>query len=458
MPSANDNLAILESMPASWYLQGDAVGERYACDWSGGVPFKPPVVLRPSSTEEVALMLKVCHAVSQPLVIQGGLTGLSGGAIPQSNEWSLSLERLRQSPEIDPIGQTLKAGAGVTLQTMHEQAAQHDLRLPLDLGARGSCMVGGLVSTNAGGNQVVQFGMTRALLLGLTVVLADGTVVRSDNQLLKNNAGYDLKQLFIGSEGTLGVVTEAIFRLFPDKPNKSSAFCGLNSFSNVVDLLTHLNRRLSGLSAFEVMWNRFYKESIDITKVSPPLGYEHEFYVLVESEGVDIEATELEFQQALMEVIDNQTVEDAAIANSQANRQLFWSIRDGIAELLGEFAPAANFDIGIPIPTMAEFSEQLQFRLDTRYPGHRTLIFGHVADGNLHVLSTTGEAEDVYEIYDLTYQLTGEFGGTITAEHGVGVAKKSWLKQSRSESEIALMRTLKETMDPRGILNPGRIF
>lgn len=447
----------LAQLSGDLYLAGDEVGERHAVDWSGAAAHKPEVVLRPRNTGDVAAMLGLCHAARQPLVVQGGMTGLSGGATPQAGEWALSLERLNQVAELDAAAMTITVGAGAPLQTVQDAAADAGLRLPLDLGARGSCNAGGVVSTNAGGNQVIQHGMARALVLGLTAVLADGTIIPAHNKLLKNNAGFDLKQLFIGSEGALGVVTEATFRLFPQKQGRETALCALRSFADVITLLRRMGERLDVISAFEVMWSDYYQSARRAIGATDPLGGEHGFYVLLETEGANGQAMAEAFQSALFNVLEEGLLRNAVIAQSRAEAAAFWAIRDGIGELLSEHPAAANFDIGLPIAEMDRFVAELGAELQGAYGDCVMLVFGHIGDGNLHILASTGRAGDKAGIYDLVYRKIGAFQGTITSEHGVGVQKKKWLPLVRSEAEIALMRTLKEALDPQAILNRGRV-
>jgi FAD/FMN-containing dehydrogenase len=353
---------------------------------------------------------------------------------------------------------TITVAAGTPLEVIQNTAEDAGLRFPLDFGARGSCLAGGVVATNAGGNQVIEFGMARALVLGLTAVLADGTVIPADNKLLKNNSGFDVKQLFIGSEGALGVVTEVTFRVFPKKAGRQTALCALASFDDVITLLQKMGRALDSVSSFEVMWSDYYQESLRATGSSDPLGGEHQFYVLIETEGASEEAMTETFQSALFAVMEDGLLEDAALAQSRAEEEAFWTIRDGIAELLPEFDPPVTVDVGIPISMMDRFANEVREELKTTKPDCRLLVFGHIGDGNLHMVASTGRSEDKKEIYELIYRKTRDMKGAITAEHGVGMLKKEWLSYSRSDAEIELMRSLKGLMDPKGILNPGRVI
>ncbi|MEO1036573.1 MAG: FAD-binding oxidoreductase [Pseudomonadota bacterium] len=449
--------APLDALEPALYLIGDDVDARYDVDWSGANARRPDVVLRPRTTEDVAAMLKLCHRAEQPVVVQGGRTGISGGATPQAGEWALSLERLNRIERIDPDGMTITVGAGVPLETIQNAASDVGLSFPLDLGARGSCLAGGIVSTNAGGNSVIRYGMTRALVLGLVVVLADGTVVPAHNTLLKNNAGFDLKQLFIGAEGTLGVVTEVTFRLFPDKPGRQTALCALPTFATVAALLKTLLRELDGLSAFELMWPDYFHDALTATGTNDPFDKRHDYYVLIENEGGGDAASE-RFIETLYRAMQAGVVADAAISQSAGETNAFWRIRDAIGELMQAWQPAFNFDIGIPLVSIDKFKQAVEAAFAQRFANCRSWFFGHVADGNVHIFVTTGSTDDAAAVDEIVYREAAKFDGSITAEHGVGTLKRNWLHCSRSTAEIALMRTLKETLDPKRILNRDRVI
>lgn len=449
---------ILSNLSADLYLSGAEVSERYASDWSGSQPQLPPVVLRPRSTEDVSMMLRLCHQANQRVAVQGGLTGLSGGATPQIDEWALSLERLTQPFEVDSAGMTMRCGAGVILEKIHAAAAEHGLRLPLDLGARGSAVAGGLVSTNAGGNQVIQFGMARAMVLGLVAVLADGTIIPAKNTLLKNNAGFDLKQLFIGSEGTLGVVTEIEFRLFPVKAARTSALCTAENFPAVLDLLARLGRDLGAVRAFEVMWLDYFKRACMAAGQTSPLDTTAPYVILIETEGANADRLNEEIEQALGGALEAEVISDCIVAQSGSQAATFWEIRDGVSELIPEMAPLANFDIGIPMSSMEQFTGEAMGMLAQQFPDAEVLIFGHIADGNLHILASNGDAGDAKKIYAEIYGLVGKYQGTVTAEHGVGTLKREYLANCRSAEEISLMRQLKLALDPKNILNANRVI
>ena len=441
-------------------LAGAEVGERYSVDYTGENAHAPLAVVRPGSTAEVAAVLRTCSEFAQPVVVQGGLTGLAGGATPRKGEIALSLERLNGIEELDPVSMTVTARAGTPLQAVQEAAAEAGLLLPLDFGARGSCHIGGAIATNAGGNQVIRFGMARNLVLGLEAVLADGTVISSMNKMLKNNAGYDLKQLFVGTEGTLGVITRVVLRLAPRLSSRCTALCTAESFSRVVDLLGAVRSGLAGsISAYEVMWASYYDKVLEIVEtLRSPFGDPHPFYVLVESEGVDQGADSERFESVLADAMELDLITDAVIARSENERQTFWEIRDGVGEITPALSPYVPLDVSMDIAEMPRFLEAFDRALAAELPHSENLVFGHLGDNNLHLFVTTDHERENDKVVELAYGLIGECGGSISAEHGVGSLKRDFLHHSRTSQEIDLMGRLKSALDSRGILNPGRVI
>jgi len=430
-----------QRLPEGTVLTGADVNARHHVDFSHENACAPLAVVRPASPAEVATILAECHRARQRVVVQGGLTGLAGGATPQEGEIALSLERLSGIEEIDPQAQTLTVLAGTPLQTVQQAARDAGFLFPMDLGARGSCTIGGNIATNAGGNQVIRFGMMRNLVLGLEAVLADGTIVSSMNKMLKNNAGYDLKQLFIGSEGTLGVVTRAVLRLWPKLPSKVTALCALFGFDEAVALLHALQARLGGrLSALS------------------PFDARHPLYALVEIEGTDHEADRALLEAVLVEALQTRTIADAAIAQSERESQSFWAIRDGIGEVTPTLQPLLAFDVSLPIDSMKGFLSSLDAALGRQARPVTNLVFGHIGDSNLHLAMTTHDARDSEPLCDLVYDAIGAHGGSISAEHGVGTLRRHYLHHSRTGAELELMRRLKAALDPHGILNVERVL
>ena len=444
-----------DSLSDDLYLSHHDVEARYASDWSEAPAHLPEVVLRPRTIDDLSSMLSLAQQSGQRLVTQGGRTGLAGGATPQQSEWALTTERMTKILSLDPIGKTITVEAGASLQSIQEAAAEHDLMFPLDLGARGTATAGGITSTNAGGNQVIQYGVTRQLILGLTAVMPDGRIMAQDNHLLKNNAGFDLKQLLIGTEGVLGVVATVTFRLFPRRDYVKTAFCAMADFDGVTSLLHMAGKKLMGLSSFEVLWDDYMSEIISVTGKSEIFDKRHPFTILLECES---STDNDEMEELLASALEAGILSDAIIATSEAQRAHFWSYRDAIAEILSDMAPNVNFDIGVPITKMKEFTTAIRQELQTAFPTIRQVTFGHIGDGNLHLSCTTGNVADQVPIEDLVFKRATQMGGTITAEHGIGILKKPWLDTCRTADEIAMMRQLKSLLDPAGILNHGRVI
>jgi FAD/FMN-containing dehydrogenase len=451
--------ALQQALGAGGVLTGDAAHQRSG-SW-GVTHCDAPAVLRPRSTAEVAAALRLCHAAGQAVVTEGGKTGLVSGARAASNEIALSLERMNAIEHIDARGRTMTVQAGATLQAVHEAAEAEGLIMALDLGARGSATIGGNIATNAGGNQVIRYGMMREQVLGLEVVLADGTVLSSMNQVLKNNTGYDLKHLFIGSEGTLGVITRAVLRLRPLMPARNSALVATDSLEHLVALLTFIERELGGrMSAFEAMWNSYYRIACRGPHLGqPPIADTYPYYVLIESAGADLENEASFFLDALARATDQGLLQDAVLAQSEKERAAFWAIRDNI-ESLAALWPLAIFDISLPVATMEDYLARTGARLEQRLGELRWVTFGHLGDGNLHLGIAFGSDDPAARraIEEIVYGELAQIGGSVSAEHGIGLDKRDFLHCSRSAEEIALMKTLKRALDPRNILNPGRIF
>ena len=318
----------------------------------------------------------------------------------------------------------------------------------------------GAIATNAGGNQVIRFGMARNLVLGLEAVLADGIVISSMNKMLKNNAGYDLKQLFIGSEGTLGIITRAVLRLYPKLASTCTALCAVHAFPQAVALLRELQAKLGGsVSAYEVMWPPYFDRVIDHSDhLHSPFSEDFPLYALIEAEGSDQEADSERFEEVLGAALESGIIGDAAIAQSEKNRQSFWAIRDGVAEITKDLVPYASLDVSMDIAEMAKFLDEFEKELKAALPDALNLVFGHIGDNNLHLFVTTHRQGDLDTIFDIGYRLTGAHHGSVSGEHGIGVLKRGYLHYSRTEEEVALMQRLKTALDPKGILNPRRVI
>jgi FAD/FMN-containing dehydrogenase len=441
--------------------------ERYSRDWSVVPARLPLAVIRPRTTAEVATALRVLNAHGQPVVLQGGRTGVSGGAVPGVGEVALSVERLVGVEAIDSAAATMTVRAGTPLEVVQEAAREAGFLCPLDLGARGSCAIGGNIATNAGGNRVVRYGMTRAMVLGLEVVTADGTVLDMLNTMIKNNAGFDLKQLFIGSEGQLGVITRAVLKLEPLPVSSATAYCGLAGFEAALAFLGRARGELAGLlSSFEIMWPGYYDLIVGTdgrpgaSGIRAPLAGRHGMYVLIETQGADPDADQGRFERFMEAALEAGLIEDAAIAQSHEDARAFWAVRDAVAEFTALLGQRTEFDLGLPIARIGACTEALEAAIAAAWPGARTIFYGHLGDGNIHLqVATPGVTPHPgHAIEDLVYDVMRRFGGTVTAEHGLGSLKAPYLGHCRSPAEIALMRQLKAALDPRDILNRGKVL
>ena len=435
-----------------------ALAERATSYWDPS-PMQGKLLVRPESTEQLSRVMTLCHEAGQSVVVQGGLTGVVEGALATPDDVIVSLERMTAIESVDEVEGVAVIQAGAVLQTVQEALRERGFLFPLDLGARGSCTIGGAVATNAGGINVLRYGMMRNLVLGLETVLSDGTIVSSLNRMLKNNAGYDTKQLFIGSEGSLGIVTRAVLRLFPQPASRQNAFVAFDSFDNVVRLLSFLQKELAGtLSAFEVMWNDYYHEVTGEGWHRPPLARDYPFYVVFQAEGSDPAADEARFERVLESAFEKGMIVDAALPKSETEVRDMWNIREDFEAVL-EMQPNYLFDVSLPIRDMEAYVNHVYACLEKRVPDARAFTLGHIADGNLHLFvapCTPGDHHDV--VNECVYDPLRPYGGSVSAEHGIGMDKIKWLPHSRAPADIELMRTLKRTLDPKGILNPDRVL
>ncbi|MBH5371569.1 FAD-binding oxidoreductase [Bradyrhizobium glycinis] len=444
-------------------LTGTDIDSRYYHDLAGRPVAQPRAVVRPRTTEDVSALLRFCQREKVPVTTQGGMTGLVRGALPNPNEIVLSMELMNAVEEVDTSSGAAVAQAGTPLQKIQERVEQEGYMFPLDLGARGSCTIGGNISTNAGGNRVIRYGMTRDLILGLEVVTADGMVLQGLRKYIKNNTGIDLKQIFIGSEGVLGVVTRAALRIFPAPRERQVALCALPSFARVISILGMARKLLGGeLTAFEVMWSEYYRLALErVNGVVRPLPVHYPFYVLIEASGDDADRIQADLDKLLDTAKRENMILDATLSTSNASAEAIWRIRDCSLELARTFPYAARIalDVSIAIDRMDQYVKTIVARIKETDPGAFAIVMGHVGDGNLHIeLHHEHTPDRRHELERLAYQITGEFGGSISAEHGIGIVKRPYLKMSRTSEEIEAMRTLKRALDPNNILNPGRIF
>jgi len=431
---------------------------------------RTPVVLRPGSTDEVAAILALADATGTPIVPQGGNTGLVGGQVPDESgrEIVLSLARLDRVREVDPAGGTMTVEAGVTLEAVHAAAAAAGRLFPLTLGSQGSCRIGGNLSTNAGGTAVLAYGNARELVLGLEVVLPTGEVWDGLRKLRKDNSGYDLKQLFIGAEGTLGVITAAVLKLFPQPTEQAVAFAAVASPAAALDLFNRV-RAVAGhaLTGFELMPRRGLEFAVRHQPGNrDPLVGAHPWYALVEvsTGGAAGEARAL-LEGALADAVESGLVEDAALAENLAQAAAFWRLRHGMSEVQKHEGGSIKHDVSVPIAAIPELIARGCAAAEALIPGIRPVPFGHMGDGNIHFnfSQPVGADKAAYlarwsELNAVIHAIVAELGGSIAAEHGVGRLKRDLLPTVKSPVELAMMRRLKAAFDPNGILNPGRVL
>jgi len=420
------------------------------------------VLVRPADTAQVSAVLRLCHADGRPVVTQGGLTGLVDGAASRPGDLILSTERLNAIEAVDPLALAMTVGAGAILQTVQEEAERHGLFYPVDLGARASCTIGGTIATNAGGMRVLRYGMTREAVLGLEAVLADGTVLSNLSSVIKNNTGYDLKHLFVGSEGTLGVVTRATLRLRPLPTTRQTALVAVPSFAALAGLLNHMLAASGGsLASFEALWPSFYAYMCRHTNPgAPPLALGQAYYAVIEALGSDEAPDRVRFEAGLERALGLGLVTDAVIAKSDDERRRLWRIRDDTMLLERDYKAMVNFDVSLPIGRMEDYVADITRQLAARFPRHDFFVFGHLGDGNLH-FELCGEPlprPEIETVERIVYDRLGEVGGSVSAEHGIGLEKKPYLSRSRGVPEIAAMRAIRRALDPKGILNPGKLF
>ena len=445
--------------------------EPWLTDWRGRYTGKAVGLASPASTDELARFVTLCAAHRIPIVPQGGNSGMSGGATPDESGTSvlLSLRRMDAIRDFDVAAQQITCDAGVVLQTLHDTAEERGLRFPLTLGGKGSATVGGLISTNAGGTQVLRHGTMRAQVLGIEAVLADGEIFSGLVPLKKDNRGFDLKQMLIGSEGTLGIITAATLRLVPQIGERRVAWVGLPSISAARELLLHCEKVASdALEGFEVL-PRHCLESVlaHVPTARSPLAGTHEWHALVELVADPGDAGQLDklVAEVFESAMEHGLLEDAVISTSEGQAEAFWQIRDSISAAERAIGPAMQHDISVPVARMAEFVETAAPQVEKRFPGTRAVGFGHLGDGNIHfhVLAPAGAVRGEWEMGDgkaisaFVHDRVTDFGGSLSAEHGIGQMKRDELGRLGDPVALSLMRKVKQALDPQGILNPGKL-
>ena len=432
--------------------------EAYAIDWRKLFPGKPLAVVRPANAAEVAAVVNLCRQYKTPLVPQGGNTGLAGGAVPDGSgtEIVLSLSRLNQLRSVDPIGMTLEVEAGVVLQKAQEAAGAVGRLLPISLAAEGSATIGGVIATNAGGVNVLRYGMTRALVLGLEVVLPDGTIVNGLRRLRKDNAGYDWKQIFIGTEGTLGIITAAVLRLLPRPTHTVTALVSVADPQAALDFLVCAQDELGDtISAFELV------SGFSLGLVEKHFGIQcpiapSDWYVLVEA-GATLSGLRQSVENALEQALEQGFATDGVIAESVKQAADLWLLRERITESEAKECKSVKHDVSVPIPSIPEFLHAAGQALAHAAPGVVINCFGHLGDGNLHYNVLIAD-HDPEHINHVVHDVVMRMGGSISAEHGIGQYRVAELESRRQECELNLSRRIKTAIDPLNLMNPGKVL
>jgi len=450
-------------------LTDPAATASYVSDWRGRFHGQALAVVRPASTDQVAAVVRACAELGVPIVPQGGNTGQCGGATPdeRGDAIVLSLARMNRVRAVDPANATLTAEAGVPLATVQTAAADAGLMFPLSLAAEGSCTIGGNLSTNAGGHAVLRFGNTRELVLGIEVVLADGRIWDGLRGLRKDNTGYDLKQLFIGAEGTLGIVTATVLRLFPAPRARATALAALSDVAGAVRLLFDLRQAMGDrITGFELMSAQSMALSRKHQPALPDPCPGSPWYALLQIDDNAVDSpVSAQLERALNVALESGIVQDATIAQSGEQARALWSLRENIAEAQRRDGPNIKHDISVPVSVIARFLDAAGPALASAFPGLRFVVFGHLGDGNLHynLAAPEGVAPTTFlantaRANRIVYDLVAAHGGSISAEHGIGQQKRDELVRYKSAVEIDLMRAVKTALDPSGIFNPGKIF
>lgn len=467
MPLAPEQIARFVAIVGERHAVTDpAEQETFLVEPRGLYHGRTPVVLRPGTTDEVAAILALASELGVPVVPQGGNTGLVGGQIPFAGEVLLSLKRLDRIREVDPASNTMTCEAGVVLQTAQAAAAAADRLFPLSLGAEGSCTIGGNLSTNAGGTAALAYGVARDLVLGLEVVLPDGRVWRGLNKLKKDNTGYELKHLFLGAEGTLGVITAAVLKLFPAPKSVETAFVGLESPEAALALLGLVQERTGGsLTSFELM----ARICIDFALrhgigMRDPLASVHPWYVLIELSSGGRHGLRDVMEETLALGIERGLVTDAVMAESLEHRNAFWRLREFVSDAQRYEGGSIKQDVSVPVAAVPDFIRAASEAAERVVPGCRPVPFGHLGDGNIHFnVSQPVDADKAAylarwdDMSDAVFAEVLARGGSISAEHGIGVMKRDYLPRVKDPVALDLMRALKSTLDPKSILNPGKM-
>jgi FAD/FMN-containing dehydrogenase len=466
---------VRSALPAEVLTQEASDLIEYGRDWTRVYPPAPSAIALPRTTAEVATLLRLCHQHGVAVVPSGGRTGLAGGAVAANGELVLSLSRMNHMEPVDTLAMTVRVQAGAVLQAVNQHCHEHGLQWPIDLAAKGSCQVGGNIATNAGGVRVIRYGLTRQWVLGLQVVTASGDILELNGALEKNNTGTDLRQLFIGSEGTLGIITEATLKLARLPQQVHVLLLAVPNLQAVLALFQHTRHSPLPVLAFEfftqacldrVTAHRGLRSPLPppATSSTTAAGTDGPCYVLIELErppGVPLTVLEDWFGA----VLDAGLCSDGVLAQNPREAAELWSLRENISETLARTGLPHKNDVSLPLSQLADFCQALTTLFATHYPAWELLVFGHIGDGNLHINAMKPAHLDVQQftaqakqVDQGLFQLVQAHQGSVSAEHGIGLLKKDALHFSRTPQELQLLRALKQALDPRGLLNPGKIF
>ena len=453
--------AVARDFPADFLSVDPSDLATYGRDWTKVHEPRPAAVALPRTTDEVSRLLKLCTAFQMPIVPSGGRTGLAAGAVAAQGEVVVSLSRMRRMNAVDVLGATVRVQAGAVTEDVHLHVGEHGMTWPVDFASKGSSQVGGNIATNAGGVKVIRYGLTRQWVLGLEVVLASGEVLELGGALEKNNTGIDLRQLFIGSEGTLGIITEATLKL-TRLPGKLDVL--LFAVPNLAGVLSLFREARTGpfvITAYEFFTEKCMARVRRHRSVREPLAAPSEYYVLLEVERAEPEALEA----WIGSLFERGVVTDGTLAQHAGEAAAIWALREGISESLSATGMPHKNDIALPIQELEGFCAELESVFEARYPGWEIALFGHIGDGNLHVNVMKPDAMEkaafltrTHEADHMMFELVRKYRGSISAEHGIGLLKKDYLGYTRSGTEIEIMRQIKRVLDPLGIMNPGKVF
>ena len=467
---ASTRARLHDALGSSGVIDAPDMMARYLVDWRGLYRGPAGMVARPASTAEVAATMAICAEAGIAIVPQGGNTGLVGGSVPRAEDRCilLSLERMNRVRRIDPLDFTMTVEAGCILQNIQKAAEDADRFFPLSLAAEGSCQIGGNLSTNAGGIQVLRYGMARDLVLGLEVVLPSGEIWNGLSGLRKDNTGYDLKQLFIGAEGTLGIITAAVLKLFPRPRAIETAFIAVRDPAAAIELLS---RARSGtgdaITAFELI-DRNILDLVfaNVAGNADPLAERHHWYVLMEAFGAEgSDGLRAALERVLATALEDGLIIDAALAESRAQRQAFWKIREDMADAQKHEGVPIRHDVAVPVSRVPEFLQRAVAACRSALPDARIVAFGHAGDGNIHfnLLPPKGGDSKLFQneiarMNRVVHDVVTDMGGSISAEHGIGRLRRDELAHYKPAIALAIMRSLKQALDPKNLLNPGKVI